>query len=209
MHPGFLIGPDDYDRSLMGRVCLRFWNGRLPLVPPGGVSFVDVRDVAAGHILAAEHGSPRRRYVLGGENHTSREFTQALAAAGGVRPRLSPQLSHWGLFAVAGVLEMYYGLRGRTPFPCWQDARLQVYHWYADSTRAHRELGFRARPLAETLADSFAWHREEGLIKRRGLRRWWMRPADAHPLAGATSRLTRPRPSSPEVLSARQRTVGT
>src|SRR5438445_597853 len=53
-NPGYLLGPEDHEHSVMGRFCLRFWKGRMPVAPPGGLSLADVRDVARGHLLAAE-----------------------------------------------------------------------------------------------------------------------------------------------------------
>src|SRR5947207_1382546 len=35
-NPGYLLGPEDHERSVMGRLCARFWRGRVPLAPPGG-----------------------------------------------------------------------------------------------------------------------------------------------------------------------------
>ena len=42
----------------------------MPLHFGGGNNYVDVRDVAAGHLLAAEHGRAGERYILGGTNLT-------------------------------------------------------------------------------------------------------------------------------------------
>src|SRR5205085_7315411 len=56
VNPAYLVGPGDHEGSIMGRLCVRFWKGRLLLAPPGGINLVDVRDAARGHLLAAEHG---------------------------------------------------------------------------------------------------------------------------------------------------------
>src|SRR5262245_23531307 len=61
VNPAYLIGPDDHELSVMGRLCTRFWRGRLPVTLPGGLNLVDVRDVARGHLLAAERGAAGRR----------------------------------------------------------------------------------------------------------------------------------------------------
>ena len=93
VNPGYLIGPDDHDASVMGRLCLRVWKGKVPLIPPGGLNFVDVRDVALGHLLAAERGRRGRRYILGGENLLMAEFMQALASVRGMSDRKSTRLN--------------------------------------------------------------------------------------------------------------------
>ena len=177
VNPGYLVGPEDYEGSVMGRFCLRFWKGRLPFAPSGGFNFVDVRDAAAGHLLAAEHGLAARRYVLGGENHTLREFMQQLALAADMRPRALPRLPRWVLYGLARLSESRAWLTGREPYPALQHVRLNRYCWYVSSSRAERELGYASRPLKETLRDTFEWFRANRPFSLRGLNRWWMRPA--------------------------------
>ena len=43
-------------------------------MPPGGLNFVDARDVAAVMPVAMERGRPGERYLLGGHNWTFAEF---------------------------------------------------------------------------------------------------------------------------------------
>lgn len=176
-NPGYLVGPEDYSGSVMGRVCLRFWNGRLPLAPPGGWNVADVRDVATGHLLAAERGQSGRRYVLGGENCSGRAFCQRLAQAAGAVPRLDLAMPAWGIIPFALLAETRARLVKRIPFPSLQEARLQKRFWYVRSDRAEQELGYQHRSIDESIRDSFRWHRDQGLIRPRGVRRWWLRPA--------------------------------
>ncbi|MFM8274065.1 MAG: NAD-dependent epimerase/dehydratase family protein, partial [Gemmata sp.] len=56
VNPGCVVGPDDFGESEFGSLCKRFWRGRLPVHFTGGNNFVDVRDVAAGVLAAAERG---------------------------------------------------------------------------------------------------------------------------------------------------------
>ena len=83
VNPAYLIGPEDYDQSIMGRICLRYWKRNVPLIPPWELNFVDVRDVARGHLLAAERGRRGVRYILGGANRTMGEFIDLLAEVRG------------------------------------------------------------------------------------------------------------------------------
>jgi dihydroflavonol-4-reductase len=179
VNPGYLLGPEDHEPSVMGRLCLRFWKGRLPLAPPGGLNLVDVRDVARGHLLAAEHGRPGRRYILGGENHTLPAFLARLAEVAGLHPRALPALPDWALGLLASLSECRAWLTRKEPFPSLQHLRLNRYRWFCRSDRAVRELGYQARPLAACLADTYRWYAAEGRLRLRGLNRWWMRPAQA------------------------------
>lgn len=177
VNPGCLVGPEDFAGSVIGRFCRRFWKGRLIFAPPGGFNFADVRDVATGHLLAAEKGEPGRKYILGGENLSLRDFMRQLAAASDTAPRALPALPAWLMHLLAGVSESRAWVTGRQPYPAVQHVRLNCFYWYVSSTRAERELGYRRRTLVETLRDTYDWFRVHKPFVLRRLNRWWMRPA--------------------------------
>ena len=79
VNPASVIGPDDFTASEFGTLCRRFWRRRIPLHFGGGNNFVDVRDVATGHLLAAERGRGGQRYILGGHNRSFTAFFGDLA----------------------------------------------------------------------------------------------------------------------------------
>jgi dihydroflavonol-4-reductase len=166
VNPGYLIGPEDHDGSIMGRFCLRCFRGKVPLIPPGGMSFVDVRDVARGHLLAAERGVAGRRYILGGENLTMAEFVRALTQISGRSERWSMRMPNWLHYLLACGAELRSRVLNREPFPSFQHARLSRYHWYYSSMRARGELGYETRELSQTLADMFDWYCRKGCLRR-------------------------------------------
>jgi dihydroflavonol-4-reductase len=175
-NPGYLIGPEDHEQSVMGRFCRRFWKGRMLVAPPGGFNLVDVRDVARGHLLAAERGESGRRYILGGENRTLRAFMLQLARVAGMRPRVLPGLPLWALWALAGLAEGRAWLTGKEPYPSMQHVRLNSYYWFVRSDRAREELGYQPRPLACSLEETYQWYLQEMGSTLRGLQEWWMCP---------------------------------
>lgn len=181
VNPGYLFGPDDPGPSAMGELCVKFWRGRLAFAPPGGISAADVRDVAAGHLLAAERGASGRRYVLAGENVRFTELFAELARAARLRhailPSFRPAMPAGGFWAVASVAELGHRLTGKAPQPSFEFVRMFRLCWFASSARAEAELGYRRRPLAETLADAFAWHADRSRVAPRGLNRLWLRRA--------------------------------
>ena len=67
INPSLLLGPGDSRLSSTGDV-LKFLKREVPVVPSGGLNFVDARDAAAGAILAMEQGKAGQRYLLGGAN---------------------------------------------------------------------------------------------------------------------------------------------
>lgn len=181
VNPGYLFGPDDPGPSVMGQLCVRFWRGHVPFPAPGGLNAVDVRDVAAGHLLAAERGVAGRRYILGGENVRLTDLFAALARAAGLRRRVlssfRPPLPGLAYYFLAAIAELGHRFTGRDPKPSFEFVRMQRLFWYVSSARAERELGYSHRPLAETLADAFAWHSTHTRVAPRGLNRLWLRAA--------------------------------
>jgi dihydroflavonol-4-reductase len=177
VNPSYLVGPDDPDGSIMGRFCRRFWAGRIILASPGGVNLVDVRDVAAGHLLAAEYGRAGRRYLLGGEDHSFASLLARMAEVAGMRPRWLPRMPVAALTAFACLAEVRGWLTGREPYPSLAHVRYNRWYFYCDSSRARAELGYAPRPLRESLADTYTWHRAEGLTGPKGALRWWLRAA--------------------------------
>ena len=176
-NPGYLFGPEDFGPSVMGHFCNRYWRGRIPFSPGGGISAVDVRDVAVGHLLAAEKGISGRRYILAGENLSYPQRLAQLAEAAKFRPRFTPRMSTWVMTALAAGEELQGKITGKSPFPSFEHARLNRLFWFASSERAEAELGFRVRPLSDTLSDAFAWHASRSPFRLRGFNNWWFRQA--------------------------------
>lgn len=179
VNPGYLFGPDDPGPSVMGELCVRFWRGNLALTPAGGINAVDVRDVAEGHLLAAERGARGRRYILGGENVRFTDLFAALARGAGLRravlPSFRPPLPTWAFWPLAALTELGGRIIGKDPEPSFEMVRMLRRCWFASSARAEAELGYAARPLAATLADAFAWHAARTRVAPRGLNRLWLR----------------------------------
>ncbi len=163
VNPGYLVGPEDHEASVMGRFCLRCWQGKVPLAPPGGMNFVDVRDAALGHLLAAEKGARGLRYILGGENLLMTEFVHALAKARGM-PARAARMPVWLNALIACVAEACSLWTGREPYPSFQHFRLARHRWHYSSERARVELGYRPRPLERTLADAHEWYCRSGRL---------------------------------------------
>src|SRR6266700_4256106 len=65
VNPSAPIGPRDVKPTPTGQVIVDFLNRAMPAYLDTGLNWVHVRDVAVGHILAAEKGRPGERYILG------------------------------------------------------------------------------------------------------------------------------------------------
>jgi dihydroflavonol-4-reductase len=65
VNPAAPVGPGDLKPSSTGQRLIDYLQSRRPHYVSGGINFVPVRDVADGHVLAAEKGQPGERYILG------------------------------------------------------------------------------------------------------------------------------------------------
>src|SRR5215210_7125579 len=73
VNPAYVLGVP-VNRAQPGETSTRtvgnYLRRRLPAVIDAPMNFVDVEDVADGHMLAAERGKPGERYILGAHNLT-------------------------------------------------------------------------------------------------------------------------------------------
>lgn len=147
VQPGLVYGPGD--AGPMHDTIVRYLRRRLPAVPEGtSYSWGHVEDTARGHILAMEKGRTGETYIIAGPPHTIIEVLKMSEAISGVKvPRLRP--SPGILRSAASVMEMVEKV---LPVP-WvfraEVLRAATVSWLGTSAKAERELGFRARSLAE------------------------------------------------------------
>lgn len=161
VNPAAPIGPRDRKPTPTGRMILDASRGRMPAFVDTGLCVVHVDDVAEGHVLAYERGQRGRRYVLGGENMSLQSI---LAAVAGLTGRRAPwlQLPHAAVLPVAWAAEAWARVTGAVPNVTVDGVKLSRHRMYFSSRRAETELGYRARPAREALADAIQWFRENG-----------------------------------------------
>lgn len=160
-NPTVVFGPWDV-KPATGEILLHVAKGRFPVWLELDANIVDARDVGQGHVLAAEHGQPGQRYILGGENLAVRDaLTIAAREAGASPPRWRASLG-----SVAALVRIGEAL-GRLPLvqPLPLEHVKTMGEWRALSTsKARRELGFESRPFVETVRDTLAFFREYGYL---------------------------------------------
>lgn len=154
MRPSLILGPGDRRFTSTG-VVRDFLEGALPVIPSGGLSFVDVRDVASAFVAAIEHPSPRRSYLLTAANQRLSEFLASLERLSGVRgPRM--RLPATLVVAATRTVGPFAGVLSRIDPVV---AEMSAHYWYADATAAREDLGFEPRPADDTLSDTIGWIR--------------------------------------------------
>jgi dihydroflavonol-4-reductase len=152
VNPSLLLGPGDERASSTGDV-RRFLKREIPVVPDGGVSFVDARDAAKSTVAALDLGRAGERYLLGGPNWTVAEYFGRLERASKVRgPKL--KLPNSLQRRAASLIEHAYKALDKEPPVERISVEMAQVYWWCDSTKAERELGFAARDPGETLDDT-------------------------------------------------------
>jgi dihydroflavonol-4-reductase len=155
LNPSLLLGPGDARLSSTDLV-FKFLERRIPAMPGGGLSFVDVRDAASAFAAALSRGRPGERYLLSGANMTFADLFGRLSRISGVAPP-SLRLPSSANVAGARLLEKLHAWRGSEPPLSAPEVEMGEHWFYADSAKAERELGFTARDPQETLYETVAW----------------------------------------------------
>jgi dihydroflavonol-4-reductase len=165
VNPATPVGPRDLKPSPTGRVIVDAASGRIPAYVNTGLNLVHVDDVAVGHLLAFDKGVKGRRYILGAENMTLREFlTQVAMAAGQPPPKV--RLPHNLVLPLAYFAETWARLSGSgEPLITVDGVKLAKKHMFFSCDRAKRELGFHPRPVEEALRDAVDWFQQNGYLK--------------------------------------------
>jgi dihydroflavonol-4-reductase len=164
VNPSTPVGEGDAKPTATGRMILDFLNGQVPAYVDTGLNLIDVRDVAAGHLLAAEKGRPGERYILGHCDMSLREIYSSLAAIAGLNePRI--RLPHLVPIAYAACDTLLARLLRREPRVPLESARLARHKMYFSSARAVRELNLPQTPVEESLKRAVAWFRNNGYAK--------------------------------------------
>jgi dihydroflavonol-4-reductase len=166
VNPSAPVGPRDVKPTPTGQVIVDFLNRKMPAYVDTGLNYVHVRDVAVGHILAAEKGRVGERYILGSAegNWT---MPRALAVLQEITGVPAPKMRvPWIVALVAAhVGETVSRFTGKPPKAPLAGVRMAKYKMFFNPAKAIRELGLPQTPPRQALADAVAWFRENGFVK--------------------------------------------
>lgn len=157
VHPTGCVGIGDRKPSATGQRILSFLRGQRDPYPSGGINFSAVKDVAQGHLLAAEKGAVGQRYILGNRegNLTEDSFLALMSGISGwpvpekLRPPKRPLRSRWRPRSVNSTKS-----QGNLPQALT-----------ADPSRAIAELGLPQTPLGVAFSEAVAWFRAQGMVE--------------------------------------------
>ena len=165
VNPSAPVGDGDLKPTATGKMILDFLNRKVPAFVDTGLNLVDVRDVAQGHLLAAEKGRVGEKYILGNRDMTLEEIFQTLSSITDL-PAPRVRLPHWLPLTVAAVETGVSRVLKREPSVPLEAVRLSRYRMFFDPSKAVRELGLPQTPIEEPLQRAVEWYRDNGYVKQ-------------------------------------------
>ncbi len=157
--PTGVIGPYDFKRSELGEMILAWMKKAPSFTVEGKFDFVDVRDIARGHILAAERGKSGEVYLLSGEQIEVSQMRNLVQKAAGVKTaefKLPAAIA----VLIAPLAEVYYRLSHQKPIFTRYSVETLRSNSLISSHKASEELGYQHRPIVETIEDTVAWWKQ-------------------------------------------------
>ncbi len=164
VHPTSIVGPYDHKPSLVGKVLIDMYSGKLPFIFNGGFDFCDCRDVANAITNSLTMGKPGEAYLLGGKWHSLREFAGLLSKASGKKIRI---MALPAAAATAGlpIVKLLAAIQKKEPLYTIEalDALFNGNR-YISSGKAETELNYSVRPFLETITDTFQWFQNKSYL---------------------------------------------
>ncbi|MEB3356123.1 MAG: NAD-dependent epimerase/dehydratase family protein [Synechococcales bacterium] len=166
VNPTVPIGPGDRRITPPTRMMLGFLNGTYPAYLNSTLNLVDARDVALGHIRAAERGRVGERYILGHIDLPLQDLLALLEEITGL-PMPTRQIPYWLALTVSTVQELVADyLTKKPPAAPLTGVKLARSPLRFDNTKAVQELGLSFRPLRESLVDAIHDYEARHLLQR-------------------------------------------
>jgi dihydroflavonol-4-reductase len=165
VNPTTTIGPCDRRPTPSGQIIVDFLNGKIPAYIDTGLNIVDVEDVAAGHVTAAERGRVGQRYILGNRNITLKEFFEYLAKAAEQRaPKV--RLPYFPVVVTAYVSEaLSKWVTHNQPRVSLSSVKMAKNYMYFDNSKAVKELQMPQSSIETTIEKAIRWYRDNGYVR--------------------------------------------
>ena len=155
VHPSGILGPFDGTGNHLVQLVKEYAGGKLPACVKGGYDFVDVRDVAAGCLAAAEKGRSGQCYILSNRHY---EVQEVLAMAKTLcHGRRLPVLPMWMAQAAEPLLGWVARVKKQRPLYTKYSLYTLRSNDRFDHGKATAELGYRPRDLRQTVRDTLRW----------------------------------------------------
>jgi dihydroflavonol-4-reductase len=167
VNPSAPVGARDVKPTPTGQVIVDFLDRKMPAYLDTGLNWVHVRDVAVGHVLAAEKGRVGERYILGhaqGNWTMQQTFAVLEETARVTAPKM--RIPYFVALTAAHVNETIASFSGKPPKASLAGVRMAKYKMWFSPAKAIRELGLPQTPPKQALADAVEWFRANGYVRR-------------------------------------------
>jgi dihydroflavonol-4-reductase len=132
----------------------------------GGFDWVDVRDVVNAALRAEELAPVGAKYLISGHWADVCDLAKTTTEILGV-PAPGFVCPTWLARSSAPLVTSFNRITGnRQLYTSVSIRALSHCNRHISHERATRELGYNPRPLRETLADTFSWFQERGLLDK-------------------------------------------
>lgn len=164
--PSAPLGARDLKPNPVGKLIIDFLSRKVPGYIDGGANFIDVDDVAYGHILAAKKGKVGERYILGHENLSVVDLFNALEAISGI-PAPKLKLPYTGALALAQAMEFISEhITNQHPLYTAPMVKFSSLYYYLDTSKAKTELGFEPRSsVQQATVKAIQWFLENDYLQ--------------------------------------------
>ncbi|MDD3520048.1 MAG: SDR family oxidoreductase [Actinomycetota bacterium] len=163
LNPTGVIGPYDFPISPLTQTFIDYAKGKLKLMVEGAFDFVDVRDVALGHIYAYEKGRTGESYILSGHRVKISELMKMLESITNIKAP-NHYLPIKAAKAIGSIMPLYYWLTRKKPCFTRYSVETLVSNSYISHDKATKELGYHPRPISQCIKDTIDWLKEIKLI---------------------------------------------
>lgn len=163
VNPTAPVGDHDWKPTPTGKIVVDFLRKRMPAYLDTGLNVVDVRDVAAGHLLACERGRSGERYILGRENLTLQQIFSRLESISGLAaPKVRiPYAAAYAAGVASTAWARVSGTEPRAPLDGVKMARKKMW---VRHDKAAAELGYAPGPAGAALERAVEWFRTNGYV---------------------------------------------
>ena len=163
IHPTGVIGPYDFGPSHAGRGLLDVYHGHTRVLVKGGFNWVDVRDVCAGALSAAQQGRANENYILSGNHISLKEMGHFVSELTGCRPPLMIA-PIWLAKMGAPWSEAWAKRQNREPRFSKFTLHTLENHQKVSCEKAARGLDYQPRQFRDTLRDTLEWFSQAGMM---------------------------------------------
>ncbi len=162
INPTGIIGPVDPELSRANWLLRTAARGHLVGVTNGGFDFVDVRDVVLAAVAALDRGRTGENYLVAGHRTSSLRLARMAAGMNGhLGPVFAlPTVVARALAPLGERVGRRFGTDSFTPAAI----SAQIDDPFVDHSKATLELGYRPRPLEDTIRDLVWWFDDVGML---------------------------------------------